>query len=263
MWHKPQLMTALADLLVLSTAAVMLVTLAVWVTRLPLFPLREVVLLNELQAVQRSDLERALGSLLHDNFFNVKLDPLRQSLEQLPWVRRAEVRRHWPGRIEIRLEEQQAVAYWGEEHKQRVNRFGEVFTVPSGDAEQASLPTLNGPNGRAAEMLLRYQEFSAYLAPIGYQTEAVNLSPRLAWQLKVKHQPDNTVLHLELGREQNKVPISLRVTRFAKNYPALTRYLLSAHRALPSAVDMRYPNGFALRFAGSSAGKTQHGQNKQ
>lgn len=126
MWHRPQLMTVIADLLLAAAAAALLVAAALWATRLPLFPLREAVVVSELREVQRKDIERALNGLLRGNFFSVNLDALRASLEKLPWVRHAELRRQWPSRLEIVIEEHRPAAYWGEGGGQLVNDFGEV-----------------------------------------------------------------------------------------------------------------------------------------
>ena len=54
---------------------------------------------------------------------------------------------------------------------------------------------------------------------------------------------------LELGRQQAKAPVFQRLTRFVEHYPEL----LAVGGKRPAAVDMRYPNGFALRFAAASA----------
>lgn len=248
MWHRPQLMTVIADLLLAAAAAALLVAAALWATRLPLFPLREAVVVSELHEVQRKDIERALSGLLRGNFFSVNLDSLRVSLEKLPWVRHAELRRQWPSRLEIVIEEHRPAAYWGEGGGQLVNDFGEVFTASYGD--EADLPQLSGPPGTAAEALRRYAEFVERLAPTGHRPVAVNLSARLAWQIRL----DDGML-IELGREQTKAPIGMRLERFVENYSLLA----DGRRPSPAAVDMRYPNGFALRYA-SSAGHEGRGR---
>jgi cell division protein FtsQ len=129
MWHKPQLMTAVADLLLAAGAAALLVALGLGAARLPLFPLKEVVFAQELREVQRGEVERALSGLVRGNFFSVNLDSIRQSLEALPWVRRADVRRQWPSRIEVTIEEHTPVAFWGQATGQLVNSYGEVFSA--------------------------------------------------------------------------------------------------------------------------------------
>lgn len=113
MWNKPQLMTAVADLLIAAAAAVLLVAGLVWLARLPHFTLTQAVVTHELVEVKRADVERALSGQMRGNFFSVNVDALRQSLERIAWVRHAEVRRRWPSSLEIRLEEHQPVANWG------------------------------------------------------------------------------------------------------------------------------------------------------
>ena len=243
MWNKPQLMTAVSDLLLVAAAAALLVAAAVWSTRLPLFPLHEVVVMHELQEVRRSEVERSLSGLLRGNFFSINLEALRQSLEKLPWVRHAEVRRRWPARVDIRIEEHQPAGRWGEgvspssQSSQLVNTHGEVFAAPL--TRDMHLPLLTGPAGSSAEVLQRYAEFAQTLKPTGRRPEQVALSPRLAWLLKLEDG-----MQIELGREQAKAPISVRLQRFVEFYPTVS----DARRARPVSVDMRYPNGFALRF---------------
>jgi cell division protein FtsQ len=237
MWHKPQLMIAVSDLLLVAAEAALLVAAAVWSTRLPLFPLREVVVTHELQEVRRSEVERSLSGLLRGNFFSVNLEALRQSLEKLPWVRHAEVRRQWPARIEVRIEEHQPAARWGDGSSQLVNTHGEVFVAAM--SREMHLPLLSGPAGSSADVLRHFVEFSQALKPTGRRPEQVALSPRLAWLLKLEDG-----MQIELGREQTKAPIRVRLQRFVDHYPSVT----DARRPRPVAVDMRYPNGFALRF---------------
>ena len=240
MWNKPQLMTAVSDLLFVAGAAALLAAAAVWSARLPLFPLREVVVTHELREVRRSEVERALSGRLRGNFFSVNLDVLRQSLEQLPWIRRAEVRRQWPSRIEVSIEEHVPVAFWGAATGQLVNSYGEVFAAALSSPPPAPMPVLNGPPGLSGEMLGYYLQAEEALKPLGRTPRALNVSPRLAVQLRL----DDDMI-IELGRQQAKAPVRQRLERFVEYYPSV----LSAARQRPSVVDMRYPNGFVLRVS--------------
>ena len=94
--------------------------------------------------------------------------------------------------------------------------------------------------------LKRYGDFVGNFKALDQKPVQVTLSPRLAWQLKL----DNGML-VEMGREQQKSPVSTRLQRFIEVYPELV-----AKRATrPSVVDLRYPNGFAMRVAGDVKGK--------
>ncbi|MFZ4538252.1 cell division protein FtsQ/DivIB [Propionivibrio sp.] len=245
MWNKPQLMTAVSDLLFVAAAAALLVAVVVWSARLPWFPLREVVVTSELREVRHSDVERSLSGRLRGNFFSINLEAVRQSLEQLPWVRRADVRRQWPSRIEVSLEEHVPVAFWGQATGQLVNSYGEVFAAAMSVAPTEPMPLLVGPSGLAPEMLSQYQEAEEVLKPIGRVPRALNVSPRLAVQFRL----DDGMI-VELGRQQAKAPVRQRLERFVEHYSSV----LTAARQRPSGsalpvvvVDMRYPNGYALR----------------
>lgn len=244
MWNKPQLMNAVTDLLLVAAAAALLVAAVVWSARLPLFPLREVLVTHELREVRRSEVENSLSGLLRGNFFSIKVEDLRQSLEQLPWVRRAEVRRQWPSRIEVSIEEHLPVAFWGQATGQLVNSYGEVFNAVLSAPPSAPMPLLIGPSGLAPEILNHYQQAEEILKPVGRIPRALSVSPRLAVQLRL----DDGMI-VELGRQQPKAPVSERLLRFVEYYPSV----LSAGRQRPSVVDMRYPNGFALRVAAAPA----------
>jgi len=249
MWHKPGLLKAVADLLFLLGGAALLFAAIVWgAPRLTLFPLEEIAVAHELQEVQRSEVEQSLAEVMRGNFFTVNVDALRLALEELAWVRRAEVWRKWPGRVEVRIEEHQVAALWGNQPGQLVNTYGEVFAAELSRAQ--SLPRLSGPLGASAELLRRHDEFAEILQPIGRQPAEVLLSPRLAWLLKLEDG-----LLVELGREQAKAPIRVRLQRFVDYYATIT----NSGQARPVAVDMRYPNGFALRFA-ASAGQDVKGK---
>jgi len=240
MWNRPQLMTAISDLLFVAAAAALLVSAVVWIARLPLFPIHEVQVTNVLQEVRRTDLEEALAGRLRGNFFSVNLEGIRQAVEQLPWVRTAEARRQWPSRIEISIEEHLPVAYWGDSTGQLVNSHGEVFAATMTVPPPAPIPMLFGPNELTLEMLGYYQQAADLIKPLGRVPQALTISPRLAVQMKLD---DGMVV--ELGREQPKAPVRERLLRFVEFYPNV----LTAARQRPTVVDMRYPNGFALRVA--------------
>ena len=247
MWNRPHLMKDVADLLFTAGAAVWLVVLVVAAARLPLFPIREIVVNNELHEVRGVEIQRAMSEGLHGNFFSVSLESLRQSLEQLSWVRRAELRRRWPAAIEVNIEEQVPVAFWGQTGGQLVNSHGEIFTATTDVPAQESLPLLVGPTSFAPEMLGYYRQAVDLLHPLGRFPSVLNVSPRLAVQLKL----DDGMI-VELGRQQAKAPVKERLERFVEFYPSI----LTVARKRPEVVDMRYPNGFALKvngLAGASA----------
>lgn len=84
MWNKPQLMTAVADLLLAAAAAALLVAGTVWVARLPHFTLTQVVVTEALTEVRRADVERAVSGLLRGNFSVRMSKPCGSRSRKLP-----------------------------------------------------------------------------------------------------------------------------------------------------------------------------------
>lgn len=245
MWHKPHLLNALADLLVLVASAALVGALAIWMLRVPALPVRQVIFLEELAHTRRAEVEQVLPQVLRGNFFSINVESVRGTLEMLPWVRKAEVRRIWPSRLEVRVEEHRPVARWGEGRGELVNTHGEVFAAAAGEVE-AALPMVFGPPGTAPELLQRHAELVASFKAIGEKPVQLTLSPRLAWALQLENG-----LRVDMGREQPKSPIGVRLQRFIEVYPEL----VAKRSAPPAVVDLRYPNGFALRAAVDGKGK--------
>lgn len=245
MWHKPQLLNALADLLVVVAAAALLAGGAIWLVRVPSLPVNQVVFLEPLANTRRGEIEQVLPSALRGNFFSLDLETVRIALEQLPWVRRVHVRRIWPGRLEVSVEEHQPLARWGEGNGELVNSHGEVFSALMAKEDMDRLPLLVGPTGTAHAVLTRYAALVEAFSTIGETPVALVLSPRLAWQAKL-----GNGMRLEMGREHQKAPLEERVKRFVEVYPETVASL----ETVPAVVDLRYPNGFAMKVAGVRKG---------
>lgn len=246
MWNRPQLLNAIADLLMLVAAAALLAAAAVWLVRVPSLPVREVVFAAPLEHTRRVEIEQALPGTMKGNFFSLNLDTVRAALEKLPWVRKVEVRRIWPSKLEISVEEHKAVALWGEGRNELVNSYGEVFSALLADKDRNGLPQLAGPQGTAPDVLTHFGEFGVAFAKVGERPVQLTLSPRLAWQLRLENG-----MWVNIGREQQKSSVANRLQRFIEVYPET----VGRQAVRPAVVDLRYPNGFAMKVAGEGKGK--------
>jgi cell division protein FtsQ len=244
MWDNPRLLNTAANALIALAALLFAYAGLQLLLRSPLFPLREIVVRGEMKHADAAEIEAAVDGA-GGNFFAADLAALRSRLEQVTWVRRVDLRRVWPDRIELRLEEHVAFARWG--GGGLVNTFGEAFLAPIDDAAAAALPLFAGPGGSEGELTRRYRRFAELLAPLGVSLDRVVLTQRYAWQLRLAGARDNA-LNIELGRDGAEA-VDQRLERFVAAYPeSLGR--LAPRAEAPRNVDLRYPNGFALRVAG-------------
>ncbi len=242
MWNNPRLLNAAANALFALAFAIFALAGLQALMRSPLFPMREISVRGELAHTERDDLERSVRGRVTGNFFALDLGGIRAGLEQLPWVRRVDVRRVWPDRIEVSIEEHVALARWGDVGL--VNTHGERFAGQT-DAE---LPVFAGPAGAEGEVTRRYHRFVELLAPLDWALERVILTPRFAWQLRLAGG-----LSIELGRDLANAPADARLERFVRAYPQTLGRIPRRHEY----VDLRYPNGFALRVPESERSATE------
>jgi cell division protein FtsQ len=235
-WHNEKLLNGIANGLFTVAGLVAGYFAVVLAATWPGLPLRVVTIEGDVVHVTEDAVSAQLEGRVQGNFLGADLEAVRAALQELPWVRRVEVRRQWPDRIAVRIEEHVALARWPDERL--LNTFGELFV----GAARPELPLLTGPAGSEREVAERYRRFRELLAPIGGDPTQVLLSPRQAWQVRVAL-PDRPALTLELGRDQPKQPIDDRLARFIAAYPSTVGRLAASI----DYVDLRYPNGFALR----------------
>ena len=244
MWQDAKSLNAAANgLLVL----VMLACLAAgvwWLAQRPMFTLRAIRIENiaaaDLNHVNALTLRSGVLGRIKGNFFTANLDTVRLAFESAPWVRRATVRREWPNRLVVALEEHEALGTWGEDGRLLSTR-GDVFTANLAEAEEDhELPAFSGPEGSEKEVHDRYAQLRAWFAPLGLAPAALALSGRYAWTVKL----DNG-MSVALGRETSRSTLQERVARLAGIYPQLASRLQDI-----DTIDMRYPNGLALSARG-------------
>lgn len=246
LWHEPRWLHSLANALIAVSLLAILAAAGLWLLNRPAYALRHVVIEpvpgTELRHVSSLLLSKAAAQRLKGNFFSVDLDSVRAGFEQVPWVRRATVRRVWPDGLVVSIEEHRALALWAEERL--MNTFGELYTANLDEAEvDGPLPRLAGPPGSELRVLTRYEELRRWVAPLGIMPRSLALSARYAWMAQMD---EGTVLML--GRDQG-LPLEERVARWVAAHPKVKAKL----GARAQVVDLRYPNGFAVRAANGAA----------
>lgn len=219
---------SIANALFAVGVTLLLLALLVAAARLPVFGFREVRIEGDITRLTREQVALIVGREVRGNLFTADLEPVRAAFEKLPWVRTAVVRRTWPPGLTVSVEEQTALARWGDIGL--VNTQGELFEA----ATDEDLPEFVGPAGASAEMAERYREFSRLIRPLGAKIIQLTLSPRRAWEMRL----DSGVL-VALGRER----MAPRLERFVGAHSRSVGTLAGRVRY----VDLRYPNGFAVR----------------
>lgn len=262
-----------ANVLLTLLGIVLLAGAMWWLATRPAFTLRGITLEGELTHNTPLTVRAAVNSKLAGNFLSLDLDRARDAFESVPWVRRATVRRLFPDRLAVRLEEHRAAALWDDDtgDGRLVNTFGEVFEANVGDVEDEALPRLAGPPGSAARVLAMQRALEPVLQPLGSPMRHLKLTGHGTWRTQLA----NGVV-IELGRGEPDA-VGERAARFVRTLPQVTASMqrppesTKGHsRANPSAAgsggelatpagallsaDLRHPDGYAVRLKGVTTG---------
>lgn len=244
MWNDVRALNAISSILLGIVLLVLCASGVWWVIHRPVFTLKAVTVNGvsqvPLERVNALTVRSGAMPYVKGNFFTAELDEIRDGFETVPWVRKAMVRREWPDRLIVSLEEHHALGTWGEGKLLSTN--GEVFVANMAEAEEGTkLLEFEGPEGSEKEVFARYLAFKSWFAPLGIAPESVTLTGRYAWTLRM-----NTGMVVELGREQHDSSLKERVDRLISVYPQLMEKL----NGRINHVDMRYTNGLALKADG-------------
>jgi cell division protein FtsQ len=235
-------MNAIAALVFALAGAVVAAAGASWVGHRPAFALGGVRLEGDLQRNSVTTVRANALPHLAGNFFTMDLGKAREAFEQVPWVRHAVVRRVWPNRLVVTLEEHQPVALWaGDENSDKmVNSHGEVFEANVGDVEDDSLPEFAGPDGSSAQVLAMYRRLIPVFQPLGAELTALSMSGRGSWKVELD---DGAAVELGRGTDDEVIE---RAARFVRTVPQV---LHKFHAPLESA-DLRHAEGYAVKLKG-------------
>lgn len=246
-----RLMNITATVLFVACGLLLAGALGWWAVRNPMFAIRGIVVQGDTAHTSAATLRANVLPRLRGNFFTVDLQKTREAFEAVPWVRHAIVKRQFPNKLRVQLEEQEAEAFWGADSESRlVNTYGEVFEANPGDVEQDEMPRLVGPEGTAAQVLAMYRGLKPMLENLELGIEQVALSGRGGWTLTL-----DSGATVELGRGATEEVLA-RSQRFAATLTQVTAKYGRKPEALVTA-DLRHTDGYAVKLRGVTTTGTQ------
>ncbi|MFM1859313.1 MAG: hypothetical protein RL133_813 [Pseudomonadota bacterium] len=197
-----------------------------------------------LRHVQDADIREALERGLAGSVLATPLAPIRDALDDHPWVREVSLRRVWPNRFLFQIQEHEPVAAWRD--GRLLNRQGELFTADRAWAQTESealygcrLVELSGPVGSQTRVLMRAAHAQRILEPHGFSLKGLALSDQFAWQVSL-----SDGLEVALGQDELPTPWDQRLSALGQ----VMQRIAVGPIPQPSfvRVDLRYANGFAF-----------------
>ena len=239
-----KLMNLTASALFVAFALLAVGAVAGWAARHAVFAIQGISVTGEVTHNSALTLRANVAPRLDGTFFTLDIRAARLAFEAVPWVRKAVVRREFPNRLNVQLQEHQAVAYWGADGESRmVNSFGEVFEANVGEVEQETLPRLSGPDGQAAAVLEMYQALQPLFDDLEMPLDQVELTAHRGWRARLD---SGAVIELGGGA---KTEVLARTQIFLKTLTQVTTRYGRKLEALETA-DLRHEDGYAIRLRG-------------
>jgi cell division protein FtsQ len=201
-----------------------------YLSRPDTLPLRVIEIRGGFERLDRADIQRTVEQSIDGGFFSCDMIALRAAVVAMPWVAEASIRRVWPDRLQIHVEEEVPLARWHDDAL--VNTGARVFRPRSLDGYQ-QMVRLRGPDGSVGRVVTFYQRLEPVLGARGLHLVELELDARRHWWLRF-----DDGLVVSLGRERTEH----RLAAFLRVYPSLAA---EAERR-PQRIDMRYAHGFAV-----------------
>ncbi len=253
-FHTPEpppmdvrLMNIAALGLALIAGVAMLGAVGRWALAHPVFGITRIVVEGDTTHHNAITLQANVSSRISGNFFTLDLAQVRGVFESVPWVRRATVRREFPGQLRVKIEEHRSMSFWGAESESRmVNSQGEVFEANTGEAEADELPRLVGTEGQSALMLNVYKQLAQAMKPFDALVEQLDLSGRGAWTMQLD---SGAVIELGSG---TPAEVLVRLQKFLSTHKQVLATYQRAGLDRIESVDLRHGQGYAIRLRGVS-----------
>lgn len=184
----------------------------------------------EFEAVVREQLVSA-------SFFAVDVESLRRAAMSIPWVRDVTVRRVWPDSVHIAVVERVAVARWNDD---AVMESDASIFKPREGVKSYALARLAGPGDQHVQVLEQFNRLSAGLAAVGGGVVGLSLSERGQWEVTFSN--GMTIVP--------STPFDAsELMAFSQTLPSI----FGGDLERVARIDMRYANGFAVRWRDGAA----------
>ena len=238
-WDDLDLMQAVTRMMVWAACALLFVAGVGWLLQRPYFSINQFRFVGDVQQLDQKQthdlIQSNLDHGLAGGFFSMNLYQVQDSLQQISWVKSTSIRRVWPHEIEVSIAAHQPLAIWKDRY---LSPEGQLFHAQVDEAQRAKLVETEGPDEAANLMAQELPLFQQWFAPLGWTVKKVSLSQRYSWQVTLSNG-----LVIEMGRADTPTAIEERVQRLIKSGDFVKDNIGEAG----GYIDLRYPNGFAMR----------------
>ena len=195
------------------------------------FPIKNVSIESKIINVSKhSVFEKSKNYLDSKSFFNFRINILKKEIEKVPWVKSADIRRVYPGKIKIYIEEHAPIAIWN--NKSYMNDVGDIFLIQD---IKKNLPVIISNQSGNKIMFLYFTLLLKYISDYNFDMEIKKIEENDIRSLSA-HFSSGIIVKFGSKDIRNKIHA------FIKIYNTLN----SSDLEKIGYIDMRYSNGFSI-----------------
>ena len=203
-----------------------------WIQNPQNLTITSVQIAGDRRFLDQAGLEPIVQPFTKTNLFLLEAEALEAELEFNPWIYSASLTKLWPHKLRITIHEERPIAFWGEDSM--LNEFGEIIDAELPE-KTGQLPVLFSPKDNGRGMVENYLQIQRWTKDFPLKISEFSEDSRGSWQLKLE-----TGLTVNIGRVQQEK----RLRRFVVGYK---RELMDQINKVDT-VDLRYTNGFAVKW---------------
>jgi cell division protein FtsQ len=196
-----------------------------------ILPIRTIQLSGTFKNLDQQKVESTLHQYLGQGFFSFDIHHLRQTLHDNSWTELVSVRRIWPDKLRITIEEKKPVARWDEQHL--LSDSASVYLADTGAFSH--LPIIHAANHPPAWALQQFYRLQARFNGVDERLMALQVDSRGALDVELING-----LKIKLGRKD----IDHKIDRLVSIY----MQQILPRREQIQRLDLRYSNGFAVAW---------------
>ena len=199
-------------------------------------PITEFEIEGEFTLIDKEDLLKSVQHFGPQGFININLNELKQELNHSLWIDSLAIRKEWPNKLKITIEESQPRAKWYDSHLLLSN--GALVALDTVNSREM-LPILTGPVESQREVLTKYLEIQDMFTSTNLIIQQLHLLPHGAWRMKLSED-----IEVYLGKKE----INAKIQRLL----LLWNNAFTGHESKLASIDLRYSNGAAVGWKPSS-----------
>jgi cell division protein FtsQ len=201
---------------------------------------------GDLKILDKEQLQPVIEPFTKTNLYLLDAKGLETAIESNPWVHSASMTKIWPDKLVVKIFEQRPVAFWGD--KEMLAENGEIIKA-SLPKEKGNLPLLYSPNDKGRNMATGFLQIRKWMKDFPLKMVEFKEDSRGSWQIKLQNG-----MTVKIGREHQEK----RLRRFMVGYDHSLKKVVNDVKT----VDLRYTNGFAVKWKKGRSGNKSRNASK-